>query len=398
LIRILIAVIIFLNTLFASHLEVKKWKGGQNYTAFLKENNLPLSLFFNLDDAEKKLVADIGSGVRYFVLKDEDNNNTIKQILVPIGEELQIHIYNEGEGNYTSKLIPILYQIQDRKLALSINTSPYNDIINLTHNLHLAGAFLEVFRGMVNFRRLKRGDKLLIHYKEKARLGSKFNYPAILSASLEVNKKPHYQFRFNNRFYDEKGREPLKRFYLATPCRYRRISDRFTYKRWHPILKRYRAHLGIDYAARTGTPVKAAAGGKVVQKGWRGGYGRCITINHLNGYKTLYAHLSRYKKGLKVGKRVKRGQVIGYIGSSGLSTGPHLHFGLYKNNRAINPAGVLRLKSQKLKGKKLKEFKSVVKKELKILNDSIKDINRYKEYDNADFILSCSLDKHSCIK
>ena len=143
---------------------------------------------------------------------------------------------------------------------------------------------------------------------------------------------------------------------MSCPVKYRRVSSKFTYKRWHPVLKRYRAHLGIDYAANIGTPIRAAGDGKIIYRGWKSGYGKTVEVRHGNGYKTLYAHMSRYSGGQRSGKYVKKGTVIGYVGSTGISTGPHLHFGLYKNNRAINPNSVVKITKGKLSGTEKKQF------------------------------------------
>jgi murein DD-endopeptidase MepM/ murein hydrolase activator NlpD len=160
---------------------------------------------------------------------------------------------------------------------------------------------------------------------------------------------------------------------MKTPVSYTRISDRFTYKRYHPILKRYRAHLGIDYAAPRGRKIYATASGKVIFKGRKGGYGKTIEIRHEGGFKSLYAHMSGYAPGMRSGKWVKQGTHIGYVGSTGVSTGPHLHFGLYKNGRAINPAKIIRVTKNTLKGSAKKEFIAHAKEVSQTLLDTIKN-------------------------
>jgi murein DD-endopeptidase MepM/ murein hydrolase activator NlpD len=119
--------------------------------------------------------------------------------------------------------------------------------------------------------------------------------------------------------------------------RFRYISSGFSYRRKHPILKIYRPHMGVDYAAPEGTPVSAAGNGTVVYAGWRGAYGKSVIIRHPKGYKTYYGHLSRIKRGIKKGKRVSQGEVIGYVGSTGLATGPHLDYRVKRYDRFINP-------------------------------------------------------------
>ena len=137
-------------------------------------------------------------------------------------------------------------------------------------------------------------------------------------------------------YYDAAGNS-IRRQFLKSPLNYTRISSSFSYSRMHPILKKRRPHLGIDYAAPQGTPVVSIGGGKVTHAGWIGGYGKTVKVKHAGGVVTQYAHLSRYGKGLKSGTRVKQDQVIGYVGSTGLSTGPHLDFRVRQNGKWINP-------------------------------------------------------------
>ncbi|OGR50734.1 MAG: hypothetical protein A2049_11100 [Elusimicrobia bacterium GWA2_62_23] len=136
-------------------------------------------------------------------------------------------------------------------------------------------------------------------------------------------------------YYDENG-ESLRSMFLRAPLHYRRISSYFTNRRYHPVLKYFRPHHGIDYAAPSGTPVSAVADGTVTFAGWKGGNGRLIVIRHGSGYESTYGHLSRYAKGVRKGRRVSQGDVIGYVGSSGLSSGPHLDFRVKLNGTPLN--------------------------------------------------------------
>ncbi len=140
-------------------------------------------------------------------------------------------------------------------------------------------------------------------------------------------------------YYDENGRS-LRRTLLRSPLRYRRISSYFSKGRYHPILKKYRPHHGIDYAAPTGTPVESAGSGRVTFAGWKRGYGNFVTIKHNNSFETSYGHFSRIKKGIKKGVKVAQAQVIGYVGSTGISTGPHLHYEVRRGKKLINPLSV----------------------------------------------------------
>lgn len=141
----------------------------------------------------------------------------------------------------------------------------------------------------------------------------------------------------SNRYYDADG-QPLQRQFLRSPLPYSRVTSRFSLSRFHPILKRRMPHYGVDYGAPVGTPVRATADGTVVSAGVRGGGGRTVRLRHANGYLTAYLHLSGYAQGVRAGARVDQGQVVGYVGSSGLSTGPHLDYRVQRNGLWINPA------------------------------------------------------------
>jgi murein DD-endopeptidase MepM/ murein hydrolase activator NlpD len=158
-------------------------------------------------------------------------------------------------------------------------------------------------------------------------------------------------------YYNRNG-ESLRKSLLKSPLKYSHISSYFTKNRYHPILKRWRPHHGLDYSAPTGTPVSSIGDGTVTYKGWKGGYGNLVEIRHKNGFKTRYGHLSRFAKGINSGGRVKMGEIIGYVGSTGLSTGPHLHFEMHKDGTPINPIKVKLPRAPSVKTAYLKEFKA----------------------------------------
>jgi murein DD-endopeptidase MepM/ murein hydrolase activator NlpD len=383
--RIFIFIFIALTYLNAAHLEELSWKKGETFLTFLENNSLPLRIYYDLDGTDKELAAEIITDTKYQILKNDDGK--IQQVLIPIGDELQLHIKIKNK-KYILTTTPIIYEEKNEVLSISITNSPYQDIIKATKNYLLANQFVQSFKKSVNFKRLRKGDRVVIFYKQKIRLGKQFGFPKIEASMVEIRGKKHYVFLYNKgRYYDERGRE-VEGFFLSLPVRYTRISDRFTYKRWHPILHRYRAHLGIDYAAPRGTPVKAARAGKIIFRGRKGGYGNAIMIRHEEGYRTLYAHLSKFRRGIRRGKYVKKGQVIGYVGSTGLSTGPHLHFGLYRGSRAINPASSVKITKSVLAGKIRKKFMSYTKKYKQEIKVSLKKEIEPKIVKNFDYIVS----------
>ncbi len=149
----------------------------------------------------------------------------------------------------------------------------------------------------------------------------------------------------------------MRKAFLRTPVEFARISSRFNLRRKHPILNKIRAHRGVDYAASTGTPIKATGDGTVVHAARKGGYGRTVILKHGGKYSTVYAHLHRYAKGVRTGSRVKQGQIIGYVGKSGLATGPHLHYEFRVNGVHRNPLTVKLPKVESISKKALPEFK-----------------------------------------
>ena len=346
---------IFSTLLYASHVETFRWNNGETYLTFLEKNNLPLkTLYYNLDEDEQQLTEEIYSGVHYQISKDENEKPT--QIFIPLNDELQIHIY-KYKDEYFFEAIPIISETRTEAFTLKIDHSPYLDIIKETGSKKLATIFISSFKHSLNFKRdLRKGDTLAMIYEQKYRLGKPFSMPTLKAAMIEMGNKKHFIYlNDDDRFYNEDAKE-VEGFLLGNPVRGARISSRFTKRRYHPILKKYRAHLGIDYAASRGTPIAAAGSGRVVFIGRTRGYGKLTKIRHSDGYMTLYAHQNSFRKGLRNGSYVKKGQIIGYVGSTGLSTGPHLHFGLYKNNRAINPLSVVQVATKKLKGKEKTAF------------------------------------------
>lgn len=170
-------------------------------------------------------------------------------------------------------------------------------------------------------------------------------------------------------FFDEEGNS-LRKAFLKAPLNFQRISSRFSNSRFHPVLKRYRAHHGVDYAAPTGTPVRTIGDGVVTAKAYqKNGAGYYLKIKHNSVYTTTYMHLSRFAKGIKVGSRVKQGELIGYVGSTGLSTGPHLDFRVHKNGTPINPLNMESPPSHPVKPELKDSFMVIMKKSLEELNN-----------------------------
>ncbi|BEK14484.1 TPA: peptidoglycan DD-metalloendopeptidase family protein [Campylobacter lari] len=355
--KIFISLLISIKLFAISSVEELSWENGKTLLDFLQDHSIPLNLYYNLDGEDKELSAEIASGIKYQMLKDEQGE--LEQVLIPISDDLQIHIYKNIENKFVLSFTPISYTKEKRTIRVAINNSAYQDVYDESGSVTLARAMVRAFKNSVNFKNVRKGDSVVLIYEQKRRLGRLFGDISIQAALANIRGKEYSVFLYKDSYYNAQGKE-LENFFLTKPVKYTRISDRFTRARYHPILKRYRAHLGIDYAAPTGTPVKSAGDGTISFVGTKGGYGKVVQVKHVSGYMTLYAHLSRFAK-IKRGQKVKQGQVIAYVGSTGMSTGPHLHFGLYLNNKAINPETIVKIPKSSLSGKNKEEFLKMAK-------------------------------------
>ena len=212
----------------------------------------------------------------------------------------------------------------------------------LSHSMTMDMA--SVFGYDVDFAQdIRQGDEFDVIYEQKVVNGKAVGTGPILSARFTNRGKTYTAVRYTNKqgnssYYTADGNSMRKAF-IRTPVDFARISSKFSMGRKHPILNKIRAHKGVDYAAPRGTPIKAAGDGKVLLAGRRGGYGNTVIIQHGNTYRTLYGHMQGFAKGVKTGGSVKQGQVIGYIGTTGLSTGPHLHYEFQVNGVHVDPLG-----------------------------------------------------------
>ena len=208
---------------------------------------------------------------------------------------------------------------------------------------------------------IRKGDEFAVMYEDLYLDGEFIGHGDILAAEFVNNGRRFQAVRYTDAggktdYYSLDGKSMRKAF-LRTPVEFSRISSRFSTGRKHPILNKIRAHKGVDYAASRGTPIRATGNGKIVHRGRKGGYGNTIVIKHGTKYSTLYAHMSKYRKGLKVGSRVEQGQIIGYIGSSGLATGPHLHYEFLVNGVHRDPLRVKLPGAEPLQKKYLDDFR-----------------------------------------
>ena len=226
----------------------------------------------------------------------------------------------------------------------TITSSLWNALVEQKADANLANELSEIFAWTIDFFGLQKKDAFTAIYEKKFVEDIYLGLGRVYAAKFTHKGQDLYAFYFEQNgkgdYFDEEGNS-VQRTFLKAPLRYSRISSGFSHSRMHPVLKIRRPHHGIDYAAPTGTPVYTVGDGEVIKKGYqkRGG-GNYIKIKHNGTYSTTYMHLKGFAKGMKVGKRVKQGDLVGYVGSTGLATGPHLDFRFYRNGKAVNPLKV----------------------------------------------------------
>jgi murein DD-endopeptidase MepM/ murein hydrolase activator NlpD len=259
-----------------------------------------------------------------------------------IDEENYLHIQKK-EGAYKAEIKKIPYDVRIKTIWGTIEENLIFAVRDKNEGVILALNLADLFAWDIDFYAdLRPGDSFKIIFEKKYLNGELVGYENILAAEFVNQGKKFLAFRYtypdtkDSDYFDIEGGSLRKQF-LKSPIRYSRITSRFSRRRLHPIRKVYRPHYGVDYAASVGTPVQVTADGTVTFAGRRGASGRMISVRHKNRYETMYLHLRGYARGIRKGKKVNGGQEIGYVGSSGESTGPHLDYRIKKDGRYINP-------------------------------------------------------------
>lgn len=255
-----------------------------------------------------------------------------------IDELRTLEVRRNGDG-FEAQVLTKSYETRTESAAGVITSSLFEAVDDAGEEPQLALDLAQIFEWDVDFNtELQRGDSFRAVVEKLYLDGGFSRYGPILSAELVRGPRVIRAVRFEGsgrpEYYTPDG-VPLRKTFLRSPLKFSRISSRFTRKRFHPILKRFRPHLGVDYAAPAGTPVRAAANGVVSQAGWHGGYGKVVKIRHARGLQTLYGHLSRIH--VKAGQRVEQGELIGKVGTTGLSTAPHLDYRTLRDGVFVNP-------------------------------------------------------------
>lgn len=271
------------------------------------------------------------------IYKDALTGET-ERVIYPI-DPIRYLVFDLGD-------IPQVYEeshpvtITQKEAGGVITSSPYQTLQEQGASTALAVALSNIFAWQIDFYHIQRGDNFKVIYEQSEVNGEPVKLNKVLGARFEHAGKTFYAFNMGEDdrdvFYDEKGNS-LRQAFLKAPLEYSRISSRYSKRRFHPVQKRYKAHLGTDYAAPTGTPIRSTSDGVVVTAAYTRGNGNYVKIKHNSTYTTGYLHMSKRAKGMRPGKRIKQGDVIGYVGSTGLATGPHLCYRFWKNGTQVDP-------------------------------------------------------------
>ena len=262
---------------------------------------------------------------------------------------VQRYVLRNVEGELVAQAYQPEVELRPARLAGVVQTSLYEAMRQLGEESELAHDFAKIFAWDVDFsRNVQPGDEFQVYYERRVLVeGGRQDYlgPGRILAARYSNADDDYAAIYFETEEDRGGYYRLdgssvERQFLRAPLNYRRISSNYTSSRLHPVLKVRRPHPAIDYAAPTGTPVWSVGNGTVIHVGRLGGLGKTVKVRHANGYVSFYGHLSRYPNGLSVGDRVRQKQVVGYVGSTGVATGPHLDFRMQQGGKYINPASV----------------------------------------------------------
>ena len=311
----------------------------------LAKQGLSLALINQIIDCARPIynLGKIKAGQSYWLSFTRDGY--FRNFRYPVDDERYLTVYHDEAQD---RLVPVMknfaYETRVEPVSAVIHNSLFSTILEIGERDQLALGLADIFGSDIDFYTdIQKGDSFKVLIEKKYLNGQFAKYGAIQAAAFKNKQKLLTGFRFQDEngkpaYFGPEGKS-LKRSFLKSPLKFARITSTFSLARWHPIFKVLRPHLGVDYAAQVGTPVQAVGDGVVTSCGSGGGSGNIVRIRHSGRYESMYLHLSRIA--VKSGARVSQGQVIGYVGSTGLSTGPHLDFRVLHNGKPVNPLKVI---------------------------------------------------------
>ncbi|AKP50697.1 M23 family metallopeptidase [Cyclobacterium amurskyense] len=310
---------------------------NQTLSTLLAPFNVPYQIIDEIAKKSKAIfdVKKIAFNKKYTVLTPKDSSQA--QFFIYEPNRTEFVVFNLGQPAIYKENKPM--EIKNREIGGTISSSLYVNMTELGLTPDLIDQFADLYGWVVDFQRLQKDDKFKVIFKEQIVDDQIVGIEDIEAAYFEHMGQGYHAIPFEQNgiisYFDEKGNS-LKKAFLRDPLKFSRISSRYSLSRFHPVQKRYKAHLGTDYAAPRGTEIRSVGDGTVLEATYRGGNGNFVKIRHNGTYTTQYLHMSKIGNGIKKGTRVKQGQVIGYVGSTGLATGPHLCFRFWKHGKQVD--------------------------------------------------------------
>ena len=349
----------------------KKIKRDQNFVDLLEGYFVPTEVIQQLNTLPRKLFdfRKVTAGSKYTIVSEMDSLKSAKAIIYE-ASPINYYVFHLKDTLIVESCEKEV-TIAEKTVAGQIKTSLYETIDELGISPELTNKFVDVFGWQVDFQRLQKGDKFKLIYQEKQVEGKAYAIGNILGIYFEHFGSPYYAIPFDQGdgidYFDEEGKS-LRKALLKYPIEFTRISSRYNLNRFHPVAKVFRAHLGTDFAAPTGTPIRSVGDGIVLEAQYKGGNGNYVKVRHNATYTTAYLHMSRIATGMTPGVRVRQGETIGYVGSTGLASGPHVCYRFWRNGVQVDALRVELPPSMPVNPNKIDLFSKVKVELIKRLN------------------------------
>jgi murein DD-endopeptidase MepM/ murein hydrolase activator NlpD len=355
--------VVYGMVLHDDHLVIEdKIKRNERLGDILMQYNVPAKLIHEISTLSRKIFdpRKITANKKYTLICDKDSltrakamvyePNAIDYIIFKFGDSLSVDVCKREVVTVEKTISGIIRS----------NLSETIEALGISHDL--TNRFVDIFGWQVDFQRLQKGDKFKLIYQENQVEGTSIGIKQIDGIFFEHFGNEYYAFPFDQGdgidYFDEDGKS-MRKALLKYPIEFTRISSRFTMNRFHPVQKRWKAHLGTDFAAPTGTPIRSVGDGVIQEAQYKSNNGNYVKIRHNGTYTTQYLHMSRIASGIHAGARVRQGQTIGYVGSTGLATGPHLCYRFWKNGRQVDALRVELPPSEPVKKEMRESFENV---------------------------------------
>lgn len=334
----------FMGIPLANKVEVQgKVRWNQTLSKILSKYNVRPEVLYTLDRNSRRVydVRKLKAGSKYTILKDTLRDQATHFLFDP--DALTTVIYHLDDTVMAEAIVKPV-DLVEKSLAVAINGSVYESILAAGGSPLLSSKLVDILAWQVDFFKIQAGDRFKVIYQEEQVEGKTIGVSRVEGVYFEHLGKEYYGIYFDESegkedYFDEKGNSMRKTF-LRTPLDFGRMTSRFSPRRYHPVLKRYKAHLGTDYAAPVGTPIRTVGDGVVLEAKYGKYNGNYVKIKHNSNYTTQYLHMQKIKTGIRPGVQVKQGQTIGFVGQTGLANGPHVCYRFWKNGRQVDPQHV----------------------------------------------------------